>query len=87
MLIETRPKKPANFGADLPPFLRDALAARGVSDAEELRLPLAALVPPTALPDINRAAERLATAVVESKTDLGISGQRWYCCGSSKRTK
>ena len=64
MLIETRPKRPANFGADLPPFLRDALAARGVADAEDLRLPLAALIPPTALPDISRAAERLAAAVV-----------------------
>ena len=64
MLIETRPKRPANLGAELPPFLREVLAARGVTEAEDLRLPLAALVPPTALPDIDVAAERLAAAVV-----------------------
>ena len=64
MLIETRPKRPANLGAQLPPFLREVLAARGVTEAEDLRLPLAALVPPTALPDIDVAAERLAAAVV-----------------------
>lgn len=64
MLIETRPKRPANLGTELPPFLRDALAARGVTEAEELRLPLAQLVPPTALPAVTIAAERLATAVM-----------------------
>ena len=63
MLIETRPKRPSNLGDDLPPFLRDALAARGVTSAEDRRLPLAALIPPTALPGITRAAERLAAAV------------------------
>ena len=67
MLIETRPKRPANLGADLPPFLRDALAARGVTEAEDLRLPLAGLIPPTALPAIDTAAERLATAVMDDE--------------------
>ena len=63
MLIETRPKRPSNLGDDLPPFLRNALAARGVTSPEDRRLPLAALIPPTALPGITPAAERLAAAV------------------------
>lgn len=67
LLIETRPKRSANLGADLPPFLRDALAARGVTEAEDLRLPLAGLIPPTALPAIDTAAERLATAVMSDE--------------------
>lgn len=67
MLIETRPKRAANLGTELPSFLRDVLAARGVTAAEDLRLPLAALVPPTALPDIDAAAERLAAAVADDE--------------------
>lgn len=63
MLVETRLTRPADLGADLPPFLRDALAARGITSAADRRLPLGALVPPAGLPDIATAAERLAAAV------------------------
>ena len=51
----------------LPPFLRDALAARGVCEAAERELPLADLVPPTTLPGVDAAADRLANAVARDE--------------------
>lgn len=51
----------------MPAFIRSALAARGVTTAEELTLSLSDLVPPDELPDIGVAAERLAAAVVDDQ--------------------
>ena len=65
MQIEIRPKHAADLPDDLPAFLRDALAARGVRTAADLDLTLADLHPPTNLPGIDAAAERLARAVVD----------------------
>ena len=63
MIIETRQAPPAELGDDLPAFLRAALSARGVVRADQLALPLADLHPPAGLPDIDKAADRLAKAV------------------------
>ena len=63
MEIETRPRRTGNFGAALPPFLRHALAARGIAADAELELPLSDLASPATLPDISAAAARLAAAV------------------------
>ena len=54
----------------LPAFLRGALAARGVARMADLDLPLADLHAPTDLPDIEAAAERLATAVTNGERIL-----------------
>lgn len=50
--------------SDLPPLLARIFASRGVRDARELDLRLTALARPETLPDLDRAAERLADAVV-----------------------
>ena len=67
LLVETRPRRAVDFGGDMPAFIRSALAARGVTTAEELTLSLSDLVPPDELPDIGVAAERLAAAVVDDQ--------------------
>ena len=68
--IETRPKEHVDLPAAIPPFLRDALAARGIRDADDLELPLSGLHPPADLPGIDAAADRLATAVVKGERIL-----------------
>ncbi len=70
MLIETRAAPATNLRRNLPDFLRRALAARGVEKDEELDLPLGALHSPAALPDIDVAAARLATAVMADERIL-----------------
>ena len=70
MIVETREKRPTNLDPALPAFLRDALAARGVTEDADLALPLAGLHPPTSLPDIDLAAERIAAAVVAGERIL-----------------
>ena len=70
MLIETREAGSADLGPHLPPFLRTALAARGVASMAELDLPLAELHPPETLPDIDAAAERLCHAVTHGERIL-----------------
>ena len=64
MLIETRAQDGEYAGDDLPPFLRAALAARGVHGPAERELPLGDLLSPALLPSVETAAERLAAAVV-----------------------
>ena len=63
MKVETRPVPPESLDPELPRFLRQALAARGVVSAADMALPLADLHPPAQLPDIDAAAARLADAV------------------------
>ena len=70
MIIETRPKRSAVLDPGLPSFLSAALAARGVDCAADLALPLADLAGPSALPGIEAAAQRLATAVVNEERIL-----------------
>ncbi len=70
LTIEARAKQPTELGAELPGFFRDALAARGICRAEDLELPLADLLPPAALPGIDSAARRLATAVIDDERIL-----------------
>lgn len=70
MEIETRPQRESRLREGLPPFLRGALAARGVVEEADLDLPLAALHPPATLPDIDAAAARLAAAVTNGERIL-----------------
>lgn len=70
MIIETRAKRPADFGAGLPSFFRAALAARGIASDADLELPLADLHSPTTLPGIDAAAQRLAAAVASDERIL-----------------
>lgn len=63
LIVESRPKRRSELDANLPAFLRDALAARGVTAACGLDLSLARLHAPDTLPGIDTAAERLAAAV------------------------
>ena len=70
MQIETRPKQEADLPRDIPSFLRDALAARGVRTAADLDLTLSDLHAPATLPGIDAAAERLAAAVVDGERIL-----------------
>lgn len=70
MEIETRPQRESHLGAAVPAFLRNALAARGVVNEDDLALPLAELCPPAALPNIDVAARRLADAVANGERIL-----------------
>ena len=70
MRIESRSPRESRLGPGLPPFLCRALASRGVVDEAGLELPLAALHPPAALPDIDAAAARLAAAVANGERIL-----------------
>ena len=72
MIIETRAKRSAALDPSLPRFLRDALVARGIDCTADLALPLADLVPPTALPGIAAATDRLAAAVVNAERILVV---------------
>lgn len=49
--------------ADLPPLLERVFRSRGLTHGRELDLALGALTPPEGLPDLDRAAVRLADAV------------------------
>ncbi len=70
MIVEPRPKRQCNLGDDLPAFLRDALAARGIANPGDLDLSLSHLHPPETLPGIEAAAERLAAAVMANERIL-----------------
>ena len=70
LIVESRPKRPSELGSSLPVFLRDALAARGVAAPDDLDLSLNQLHAPVALPGVEAAAERLATAVTEDERIL-----------------
>ena len=70
MRVETRETRPETLDPALPEFLRKALAARGTVSPADLQLRLAELHPPQTLPDIERAAERLATAVEKDERTL-----------------
>jgi len=61
--IDTRPADPAALAGHLPPLLARIYSARGVRDVAALDLSLGALLPPAGLPDLDRAAARLAAAV------------------------
>jgi len=70
VIVEPRPKRTSELGSRVPPFLRDALASRGVVTEVDLDLSLAHLHSPESLPGIDAAGERLATAVVEDEPIL-----------------
>ena len=70
LIVESRPKRSSELGLDLPAFLRDALAARGVAANADLDLSLGQLHVPDALPGIDVAADRLAMAVAEDERIL-----------------
>ena len=70
MIVESRPKRPSELGSNLPAFLRDALAARGVAAGTDLDLSLGQLHVPDSLPGIDAAADRLASAVAEDERIL-----------------
>lgn len=72
MRIETREAQAESLDPALPPFLRKALAARGVVAGADLRLPLSDLHAPDTLPDIDTAAQRLATAVQQDERVLVV---------------
>lgn len=52
---------------DLPPLLERIYLSRGIERAAQLQLGLEALTPPDTLPDIDRAAARLADAIERSE--------------------
>ncbi len=56
--------------ADLPPLLERIYLSRGLTSARELDRELSALARPQALPDVDRAAERLASAVRDGERIL-----------------
>ena len=70
LIVESRPKRPSQLDPKLPGFLRDALAARGMTAASDLDLSLNQLHAPDSLPGIDVAADRLATAVAQSERIL-----------------
>ncbi len=68
--ILTRPLPADALQGYEPEFLRRIYARRGVRAADELNRKLSGLLSPAQLPDINRAAERLARAVAEQERIL-----------------
>lgn len=68
--IVARPVADADQLSDLSPLLARIYAARGIVDAAEVDHGLAGLHAPNLLPDIERAGERLARAVVEDERIL-----------------
>lgn len=70
MIVESRLQRPSELGADLPAFLRDALASRGAARQADLDLSLNGLLAPESLPGISGAAGRLATAVAADERIL-----------------
>ena len=70
LIVESRPKRPSELGLDIPGFLRDALAARGVAAISDLDLSLGHLHAPDLLPGVEAAADRLAAAVADNERIL-----------------
>ena len=70
LILESRPKRPSQLDSKLPAFLRDALAARGMTTTADLDLSLNQLHSPDALPGIDVAAERLSAAVAQNERIL-----------------
>ena len=70
LIVESRPSQPSDLGSNLPVFLRDALAARGVANVADLDLSLHRLHAPDALPGIAVAVDRLATAITDHERIL-----------------
>ncbi len=70
MIIEKRPQGQTKLTGAIPGFLRRVFAARGVHEDEELDLGLPDLLKPDELPDIAKAAERLADAVEQQESIL-----------------
>ena len=70
MIVESRLQRPSELDADLPAFLRDALASRGATRQADLDLSLDGLLAPESLPGISGAAGRLATAVASDESIL-----------------
>lgn len=67
--IEQRPTRTTQTVSSHP-VLQRVYANRGIIDQSDLDLGLAKLIPPAGLPDIDRAAERLSRAVIESERIL-----------------
>ncbi|MCL4167111.1 UNVERIFIED_CONTAM: hypothetical protein GTU68_030173, partial [Idotea baltica] len=57
---------------DLPEPLLRAYAARDISDAHQLELGFGALIPPSQLPDVERAAQRLHRALANDEKILVV---------------
>ena len=61
---------PPDLASRFPPFLAQALAARGIDSLASLDLSLSGLHPPHALQGIDGAAQRLARAVTDDEPIL-----------------
>ena len=70
LIVESRPKQPSELGSNLPVFLRDALAARGVAAVDDLDLSLKHLHAPTCCPGVDVAVDRLAAAITDNERIL-----------------
>ena len=70
MIVESRPQQPSELGAELPAFLRAALASRGATHGADLDLSIGGLLGPESLPGIAAATRRLAAAVAEDERIL-----------------
>ncbi|MEQ8857806.1 MAG: single-stranded-DNA-specific exonuclease RecJ [Pseudomonadales bacterium] len=70
ILVRPQPDSDIALGDSLPPLLRRIYAARGVTRPEQLDRSLRALLAPDALNDAERAAARLARAIVEQERIL-----------------
>ena len=68
ILARTLTNKPLDLA--LPEPLLRAYAARNISDPKQLDLGFASLIPPAQLPDIDRAAQRLVTAIRQNEKIL-----------------
>ena len=68
--ILTRPLPEGVLSGFQPEFLRRIYARRGVVGVDELNRKLSGLLSPVSLPDIERAAERLARAVMQQERIL-----------------
>ncbi len=70
--IVTRPAADADRLPGLPPLLARIYAARGIVDAADVDHGLRGLQAPDSLPDIQRAGERLARAVLDDERILVV---------------
>jgi single-stranded-DNA-specific exonuclease len=70
--IVTRPAADADRLPDLPPLLARIYAARGIVDSADVDHGLSGLHAPDSLPDIQRAGQRLADAVMEDERILVV---------------
>ena len=70
--IVTRPAADVDRLPDMPPLLARIYAARGVVEAADVDHGLSGLHAPDALPDIERAGQRLAHAVMEDERILVV---------------